>query len=67
MKIIEELEETKEDYTVEQWVILLLMAILTLMWSFEVYCTIKKINTFPFGGSAITSLSVLKRNMKNAS
>jgi anthranilate/para-aminobenzoate synthase component I len=23
MKIIEELEETKEDYTVEQWVILL--------------------------------------------
>jgi hypothetical protein len=25
-----------------------LMAILTLMWSFEVYCTIKKINTFPF-------------------
>jgi hypothetical protein len=35
MKIIEELEEQKEDYTVEQWVISL-MAILTLMWS-EVY------------------------------
>jgi hypothetical protein len=32
MKIIEELEEQKEDYTVEQWVIYL-MAILTLMWS----------------------------------
>jgi hypothetical protein len=35
------------------------MAILTLMWLFEVYFTIKKINTSLFSvGGAITSLSV---------
>jgi para-aminobenzoate synthetase component 1 len=48
MKIIEELETKRGLYSGAVGYFTL-MAILTLMWSFEVYCTIKKINTFSVG------------------
>jgi para-aminobenzoate synthetase component 1 len=47
MKIIDDLEETKEDYTAEQWVIY-------AKWNFDfnviirVFYTIKKISMYPF-------------------
>jgi para-aminobenzoate synthetase component 1 len=45
MKIIDDLEETKEDYTAEQWVIY-------AKWRFRFYviirCFIKKISMYPF-------------------
>jgi hypothetical protein len=61
MKIIEELEETKEDYTVEQWVILP-DGDFDFNVSFEVYCTIKENKYISFRWEALSPLYLfLKR------
>jgi para-aminobenzoate synthetase component 1 len=64
MKIIDDLEETKEDYTAEQWVILpngdfdFNVVIRSVLYNQE--------NKYvSFSGSAITALSTQKMNMKN--
>jgi para-aminobenzoate synthetase component 1 len=46
MKIIDDLEETKEDYTAEQWVIAQMDFDFNVV--IRVFYTIKKISMYPF-------------------